>query len=121
MPNLAAPVLIGLLNTVLPIEAAGQVFLVVTVLGFACAFGYLVRTIQQRPTAVEFLGFPWAMGFFLYKGYLSYAFGIAGMFVLVAMLAPPDPTGRRADQRTDPARRGRRWACCCTCRTCSRG
>ena len=86
MPNLAAPVLIGLFNTVLPTEAAGQVFIVVTVLGFACAFGYLVRTIQQRPTAVEFLGFPFAMGFFLYKGYLSYVFGLAGMFLLVAML-----------------------------------
>ena len=86
VPNLAAPVLIGLLNTVLPTEAAGQVFIVVTALGFACAFGYLVRTIQQRPTAVEFLGFPFAMGFFLYKGYLSYVFGLAGMFLLVAML-----------------------------------
>lgn len=86
VPNLAAPVLIGLLNTVLPIEAAGQVFIVVTVLGFACAFGYLVRTIQQRPTVVEFLGFPFAMGFFLYKGYLSYAFGVAGMFLVVAVL-----------------------------------
>ena len=86
VPNLAAPVVIGLLDTVLPTEVAGQVFIVVTVLGFACAFGHLVRTIQQRPTAVEFLGFPWAMGFFLYKGYLSYAFGLAVMFLLVAML-----------------------------------
>ena len=86
VPNLAAPVVIGLLDTVLPTEVAGQLFVVVTVLGFACAFGHLVRTIQQRPTAVEFLGFPWAMGFFLYKGYLSYAFGLALMFVLVASL-----------------------------------
>ena len=86
VPNLAAPVVIGLLDTVLPIEVAGRVFVVVTVLGFACAFGHLVRTIQQRSTAVEFLGFPWAMGFFLYKGYLSYAFGLALMFVLVATL-----------------------------------
>ena len=86
VPNLAAPVVIGLLDTVLPTEVAGQVFVVVTVLGFACAFGHLVRTVQQRPTAVEFLGFPWAMGFFLYKGYLSYAFGLAVMFVLVATL-----------------------------------
>ena len=86
VPNLAAPILIGLFNTVLPTEAAGQVFIVLTALGFACAFGYLVRTIQQRPTAVEFLGFPFATGFFLYKGYLSYAFGLAGMFLLVATL-----------------------------------
>jgi hypothetical protein len=61
VPNLAAPVLIGLLNTVLPIEVAGTVFLVVTTLGFAVAYGHLVRTVQQRPTPVEFLGFrgPW--------------------------------------------------------------
>jgi hypothetical protein len=43
VPNLAAPVLIGLFDTVLPTEAAGQVFIVVTALGFACAFGHLVR------------------------------------------------------------------------------
>src|SRR6185295_18325511 len=36
VPNLAAPVVIGLLDTVLPIEVAGRVFVVVTVLGFAC-------------------------------------------------------------------------------------
>ena len=35
VPNLAAPVL--------PTEVAGQVFIVVTVLGFACAFGHLVQ------------------------------------------------------------------------------
>ena len=86
VPNLAAPVLIGLLNRFLTIEVAGQVFVVVTALGFAAAFGHLVRTIQQRPTAIEFMGFPWAMGFFLYKGYLSYEFGVAWMFVLVALL-----------------------------------
>jgi hypothetical protein len=86
VPNLAAPVLIGLLNVMLPIEAAGTVFLVLTALGFALAFAHLARTLQRRPTAVEFLGFPWAMGFFLYKGYLSFEFGVAAMFVLVAVL-----------------------------------
>jgi hypothetical protein len=86
VPNLAAPVLIGLLNVMLPIEAAGTVFLVLTALGFAVAFGHLVRTLQRRPTAVEFLGFPWATGFFLYKGYLSFEFGVAAMFVLIAVL-----------------------------------
>jgi hypothetical protein len=86
VPNLAAPVLIGLLNTFLPIEVAGTVFVVLTSLGFAAAFGHLVRTVQRRPTAAEFLGFPWALGFFLYKGYLSFEFGVAWMFVLVAVL-----------------------------------
>ena len=62
VPNLAAPVLIGLLNTVLPIEAAGRVFVVLSTLGFAVAFGHLVRTLQGRPTAVEFRGFPWPWG-----------------------------------------------------------
>jgi hypothetical protein len=99
VPNLAAPVLIGLFDTVLPTEAAGQVFIVVTVLGFACAFGLLVRTIQQRPTVVEFLGFPFATGFFLYKGYLSYAFGLAGMFLLVATL-------HRLTRQEEDVRRG---------------
>ena len=47
VPNLAAPVLIGLLNVMLPIEAAGTVF-VLTVLGFPVALGHLVRTLQRR-------------------------------------------------------------------------
>lgn len=86
VPNLAAPIAIGALGTVLPIEAAGQLFVILTVLGFAIAFGVLVRTIQRRPTAVEYTGFLWAPGFFLYKGYLSYLVGLALVFVVIALL-----------------------------------
>jgi hypothetical protein len=86
VPNLAAPVAIGALDTVLPSAAAGRLFTVLTVLGFAAAFGALVRAVQQRPTAVEFIGFLWAPGFFLYKGYLSYLFGLALTFLLVTVL-----------------------------------
>ena len=82
VPNLAAPFGIGALNVFLPIEAAGQLFVVLTVLGFAGSFGYLVRTLQGRPTAVEYLGFLWAPGFYLYKGYLSFMVGLAIVFVL---------------------------------------
>jgi hypothetical protein len=86
VPNLAAPIGIGALNVLLPIEAAGQLFVVLTVLGFAASFGYLVRTLQGRPTAIEYLGFLWAPGFYLYKGYLSFTIGLALVFVLVAVL-----------------------------------
>jgi len=99
VPNLAAPIGIAALNTFLPIEAAGQLFVVLTVLGFAISFGYLVRTLQGRPTAVEFLGFLWAPGFYLYKGYLSFTVGLTVVFVVVAVLhravAAPDGPGRR--------------------------
>jgi hypothetical protein len=53
VPNLAAPIAIGALDAVLPTEAAGQLFAVLTVLGFAVAFGVLVRTIQQRRPVVR--------------------------------------------------------------------
>ncbi|TQM38818.1 hypothetical protein [Pseudonocardia cypriaca] len=86
VPNLAAPLGIGALNVFLPIEAAGQLFVVLTVLGFAGSFGYLVRTLQGRPTAIEYLGFLWAPGFYLYKGYLSFMVGMALVFVVVAVL-----------------------------------
>jgi hypothetical protein len=86
VPNLAAPLLIGLLNTWLPVEVAGLVFVVATVLGFAIAFGFLVRAVQQQPTWVEYSGFLWAFGFFLYKGYLSYLVGLALAFVLTGVL-----------------------------------
>jgi hypothetical protein len=100
VPNLAAPLGIGALNVFLPIEAAGQLFVVLTVLGFATSFGYLVRTLQGRPTAIEYLGFLWAAGFYLYKGYLSFMLGLAIAFVLVAVLhravADPSGPGRRS-------------------------
>jgi hypothetical protein len=86
VPNLAAPLGIGALNALLPIEAAGQLFVVLTVLGFVGSFGHLVRTLQGRPTAIEYVGFLWAPGFYLYKGYLSFLVGLALMFVLVAAL-----------------------------------
>src|SRR5439155_6688016 len=80
VPNLAAPFTIAALNVVLPIEAAGQLFIVLTVLGFAGSYGYLVRTLQGRPTAIEYVGFLCAPGFYLYKGYLSYMVGLAIVF-----------------------------------------
>jgi hypothetical protein len=98
VPNLAAPLGIGVLNAFLPIEAAGQLFVVLTVLGFAGSFGHLVRTLQGRPTAIEYVGFLWAPGFYLYKGYLSFLVGLALVFVLVAVLhrvvADPNGPGR---------------------------
>jgi hypothetical protein len=98
VPNLAAPFGIGALNVFLPIEAAGQLFIVLTVLGFAGSFGFLVRSLQGRPTAIEYLGFLWAPGFYLYKGYLSFMIGLALVFVLVAVLhrlvAAPSGPGR---------------------------
>lgn len=86
VPNLAAPLVIAVLNTVLPIETAGRVFLAVTACGFAAGYGFLVRSVHRRPTPVEFVGFVWALGFFAYKGYLSYLFGLGLAFVLVAVL-----------------------------------
>jgi hypothetical protein len=100
VPNLAAPFGIGVLDVFLPIEAAGQLFVVLTVLGFAASFGYLARTLQGRPTAIEYLGFLWAPGFYLYKGYLSFMLGLAIAFVVVAVLnrtvADPGGPGRRS-------------------------
>jgi hypothetical protein len=98
VPNLAAPLGIAVLDVFLPIEAAGQLFVVLTVLAFAISFGYLVRTLQGRATPIEFLGFLWAPGFYLYKGYLSFMVGLALVFVLVAVLhravGTPDGPGR---------------------------
>jgi hypothetical protein len=100
VPNLAAPFGIGVLDAFLPIEAAGQLFVVLTVLGFAGSFGYLVRTLQGRHTAIEYLGFLSVPGFYLYKGYLSFLVGLALVFVLVAVLhraiAAPNGPDRRS-------------------------
>jgi hypothetical protein len=88
VPNLAAPVTIALLDLVLPIEAAGRAFLVLGCLGFTAAYAFLVRRLQGRPTVVEYTGPLWVLGYFLYRGYVSYLFGLPLAFVGVAALRP---------------------------------
>jgi hypothetical protein len=85
VPNLAAPVGIALLASVLPVAVAGRVFLVVGVLGYGYGYGFLVRRLQGRPTVVEFTGFIWAFGYFLERGYVSYLFGLPIAFIGVAV------------------------------------
>jgi hypothetical protein len=85
VPNLAAPVGIALLAYVVPIAAAGRVFLVLGVLGFGYGYGFLVRRLQGRPTVVELTGFLWAFGYFLERGYVSYLFGLPIAFIGMAV------------------------------------
>jgi hypothetical protein len=86
VPNLGAPLLIGLLNVALPIELAGRLFVAVTVLAFAYASAYFVRAVQGRPTVLEFTGFLFGLGFFLYKGYLSYLFGLSLALIIMGKI-----------------------------------
>ncbi len=85
-PNIAAPVGTGLLTMVMSSDAAGRVFLAVCVLLFAGGYAYLVRTMQGRPTVIELFGFPWAAGYFYYKGYESYLFSLPFAFIAIARL-----------------------------------
>ena len=85
VPNLAAPAGIALLAFVLPIEAAGRVFLVLGVLGFGVGYAFLVRRLQGRPTALELTGFVWAFGYFLQRGYVSYLFALPLAFVGIGL------------------------------------
>jgi hypothetical protein len=86
IPNLAAPVGIGLLGGIFPRELAGSLFLAGCVLVAALGFAFLVRSVQGRRTAAEWLGWPWAYGYFLAKGYLSYLVGIGLVCVAVGVL-----------------------------------
>jgi hypothetical protein len=86
VPNLGAPLLIGLLNVALPIELAGRLFVAITVLAFAYAFAYIVRAVQGRPTVIEFAGFLFGLGFFLCKGYLSYLFGLSLALIMMGKI-----------------------------------
>ena len=83
-PNIAAPIGIGVLTMVMSSDTAGRVFLAGCVLLFAFGYGYLVRTIQGRPTVIELFGFPWAAGYFYYKGYESYLFSLPLAFIAIA-------------------------------------
>jgi hypothetical protein len=88
VPNLAAPGGIALLNMVLPIQTAGRVFLVIGCLGFVAGYAFLVRRLQGRPTVLEYTGPQWVLGYFLYRGYVSYLFGLPLAFVGIAILQP---------------------------------
>lgn len=86
VPDTVTPVGIALLSVWMPLGLAGRVFLALCVLAFAYGFAYLVRSVQQRPTVVEYLGFVWAFGYFMYKGYDSYLFSLAVAFVAIGKL-----------------------------------
>lgn len=86
IPNSAAPLGMALLNLVLGPFEAGRAFAAVAVLAFAAGFAYLVRTVQGRPTVLEFLGLAWAFGYFLSKGYVSYLVSLPVAFVVLARL-----------------------------------
>ncbi len=98
IPNLAAPLGIGLLTMMMSLDTAGRVFLAVCVLLFAYGYAYLVRTIQGRATAMELFGFPWAFGYSYYKGYDSYLIALPLAFIAIARLhriyarRSPEPT-----------------------------
>lgn len=86
VPNLAAPVGIALLAFLLPIEAAGRVFLVLGVLGFAAGYAFLVRRWQGRATVLELTGVVWAFGYFLQRGYVGYLFALPVAFVAIGIM-----------------------------------
>lgn len=104
VPNLTAPLSMAVLDVVFPPLVAGRIFLILGILGFAWAFAYLVRTVQGYPTALEFLGLPWALGYFLSKGYTSYLFSLPLAFVGIAWLhrryLQPAPEVSRRDLGT---------------------
>ncbi|HYM14355.1 MAG TPA: hypothetical protein VEZ14_02220 [Dehalococcoidia bacterium] len=98
VPNLATPLGIALLTAFVPSDVAGRIFLAISVLGFAYGYAYLVRSVQRRPTALEFLAVPFAFGYFFYKGYTSYlvalplAFVAIGQVHRISLRERPDPT-----------------------------
>ena len=86
IPNSASPVAIGIVSLLVDPEIAGRVFAGVAALSFAYGYASLSRAVQRRATAFEFLGLPWAFGYFLYKGYVSYLFSLAIAFFALAYL-----------------------------------
>ena len=86
IPNLAAPLGIGLLNFWLPPQQAGRVFGATCVLLFSYGFAYMMRSTQRRPTAIELLGPVWAYGYFMYSGFLSYVLSLGIAFFAIGSL-----------------------------------
>jgi hypothetical protein len=87
VPNSASPVAIGIFSLFLDPEVAGRVFAGVAALSFAYGYASLSRAVQRHATAFEFLGLPWAFGYFLYKGYVSYLFSLSVAFFALAYLS----------------------------------
>ncbi len=86
VPNSAAPAGIALFTAWLSPENAAHVFAAICVLAFAFGFAFLTRTVQRKSTVLEFLGVPFATGYFLYKGYVSYLLALAIAFAAIALL-----------------------------------
>lgn len=99
IPDSVTPFGIAMLNLWFPALVAGRVFLALCVLLFAYGWAYMVRSVQQRPTVIEFLGFPWAFGYFMYKGYDSYLVSLAVAFLALGILHRSTVQGARAPSR----------------------
>ncbi len=101
VPNLAAPLGMAILNLAFSPLVAGRVLVALSGLSFAVAYGHLVRVVQRRPTALEVLGFVWANGYFMSRGYISFLLGLALAFVLIARLTL---LMRSPERHTSPTR-----------------
>ena len=86
VPNQLASVVLAALCGIAPPLTAGRIFLVLVILLFAASFAFLVRSVQERPTVVELLGVPWAVGYFFYKGYHSYLVSIGLAFIAIGLM-----------------------------------
>jgi hypothetical protein len=99
VPNLAAPVGIGLLGGLFHREVAGSLFLAICVLTAAFGFAFLVRSVQGQRTAAEWLGWPWAVGYFLAKGYVSYLLALGLGCIAIGVLHRATAGATRAPSR----------------------
>ena len=77
-------------------EVVAKVFLGLATVMFVTGAAYLIRSVRRHPTAMEFLPFVWAYGYYVYNGFLSYHFSSGLCLLTIGYLHRVTGGGSRA-------------------------
>lgn len=88
VPNVGLVGIVWALSFVVPLEAAGKIFLTLCVVGLPWAFRYCARRIADNvDTPVAYLGFPFAFNIFFFGGQ-AFLFGFTVLLVVIGYIFP---------------------------------
>lgn len=88
VPNLGLVGIVWVLSFVVPLEAAGKIFLTLCVIGMPWAFWYCARRIAGNvETPVACFGFPFAFNIFFFGGQ-AFLFGFAVLLFVIGFFFP---------------------------------
>lgn len=87
VPNSVSTIVLGILNLVLPIEAAGKIFLSAYVALFSIGSLYLINSLEpDKPSPLSYIPFVFLLSFPFFHGQINYLFALGILFFAIGYL-----------------------------------